>query len=641
MPTRVLRASRLVQNAWIIMAVGLGLILAAMVAIALLALRSDEADRMVTHTVEVQQTSETLLSAIRDAESGQRAYILTGRTEYLEPVDDAEAKIPALLAGMKKLTADNSMQQERLERLAPLIEERMNFIRRTTSVARNGDHDAAVGLIASGEGRKLMDRIVAEMSSFYQTEIDLLRSRQEMSAQLRLWLTTLIVLALLAAIVLAGVLAVATRQAVTGLLSRTRELEIESKLRREAEETLRQAVKMEAVGQLSGGIAHDFNNLLTIIIGNLDTMKRRLVELAKSNVGGEAIAKLETPLDAAMKGAKSSAQLTQRLLAFSRRQALEPDRLDVNRLVSGMLEMLRRTLGSDISIETVLGAGLWPAIVDANQLENVLLNLALNAKAAMPDGGCLTIETANTYLDDAYVRRFGDVKAGQYVVLCVTDTGTGISAEILDQVFDPFFTTKPVGEGSGLGLAMVHGFVKQSGGHVRIYSEVGSGTTVKVYLPRFIGAEEVSAVPAGKTESEQAIPRAKPKEMILLVEDNADVREYARDVLLELGYGVLDAANVQEALRVVAKRPRISLVFTDVVLGDSNGRVLADKVRQIYPGVPLLFTTGYTRNAIVHQGRLDPDVHLLNKPFTQQDLARKVRELIDAAEASHLPQASS
>jgi signal transduction histidine kinase/CheY-like chemotaxis protein len=441
--------------------------------------------------------------------------------------------------------------------------------------------------------------------------------------------------------VLAGVLAAATRQAVTGLLDRTRELEAESKLRQEAEATLRQAVKMEAVGHLSGGIAHDFNNLLTIIIGNLDTMKRRLAELAKSNVAGDAIAKLETPLESAMKGAKNSAQLTQRLLAFSRRQALEPDRVDANRLISGMLEMLRRTLGSDISIETVLGAGLWQSFADAHQLENVLLNLALNAKAAMPTGGCLTIETANTYLDDAYVRRFGDVKAGQYVVLCVTDTGTGIPAEILDQVFDPFFTTKPAGEGSGLGLAMVHGFVKQSDGHVRIYSEVGSGTTVKVYLPRFVGAEEVSAAPAGKTESEAAIPRARPNEMILLVEDNADVREYARDVLLELGYGVLDAASVQEALRIVAKKPRISLVFTDVVLGDSNGRVLADKVRQIYPHLPVLFTTGYTRNAIVHQGRLDPDVHLLNKPFTQQDLARKVRELLDAAEASHLPQAAS
>jgi CheY-like chemotaxis protein len=258
----------------------------------------------------------------------------------------------------------------------------------------------------------------------------------------------------------------------------------------------------------------------------------------------------------------------------------------------------------------------------------------------MPDGGCLTIETANTYLDDGYVRRFGDVKAGQYVVLCVTDTGTGIAKDILDKVFEPFFTTKPPGEGSGLGLAMVHGFVKQSGGHVRIYSEEGRGTTVKIYLPRLIG-EEVGAVPAGKAEGKQAIPRAKPGEMILLVEDSEGVREYARDILLELGYGVIDAANVQEALRAVAKKPHISLLFTDVVLGESNGRVLADKVRQIYPNLPVLFTTGYTRNAIVHQGRLDPDVQLLNKPFTQQDLARKLRELLDGAATPEVAPAAS
>ena len=623
------------------MAIGLGFVLAAAVAVAVLVARSNEADRLVSHTFEVQQEAHNLLGELRTAENGQRGYVLTQNQEYLKPVDAAIAKVPGLVESLRKKTADNPSQQARLDRVEPLIGPRLDVVRRSIELTRQGDRDGAIALVATGRGKDLMEEITVEMQQFDREEKGLLAARQEEAKRLRTWLATLIGLALLAAMVLAGVLAVATRQAVSGLLDRTRELEAESKLRHEAEATLRQAVKMEAVGQLSGGIAHDFNNLLTIIIGNLDTMKRRLAELAKSNVAGDAIAKLETPLESAMKGAKSSAQLTQRLLAFSRRQALEPDRVDANRLISGMLEMLRRTLGSDISIETVLGAGLWPSFADAHQLENVLLNLALNAKAAMPTGGCLTIETANTYLDDAYVRRFGDVKAGQYVVLCVTDTGTGIPAEILDQVFDPFFTTKPAGEGSGLGLAMVHGFVKQSDGHVRIYSEVGSGTTVKIYLPRFIGAEEVSAAPAGKTESDQAIPRAKPNEMILLVEDNADVREYARDVLLELGYGVLDAANVQEALRVVAKKPRISLVFTDVVLGDSNGRVLADKVRQIYPAVPVLFTTGYTRNAIVHQGRLDPDVHLLNKPFTQQDLARKVRELLDAAEASHLPQAAS
>jgi signal transduction histidine kinase/ActR/RegA family two-component response regulator len=629
-----------VQNSWIIMAVGFGLVVVAAIAVALMFARSREADKLVDHTFEVQSTAQTLLSQVQAAENGQRGFLITGDDDYLKRFDGALARVPELLASLRQLTADNQRQQARLDRLEPLVKARFDRIQKSIDLAKQGDRDAAFAVVKAGEGKTLMDDIVAELSAFVKAERDLLAMRQSRSAEIRLWLSLLTGMALVAATLLAVLLAIATRQAVSGLLDRTRELEEESKLRQEAESTLQQAVKMEAVGQLSGGISHDFNNLLTIIIGNLDAMKRQLAKLAGLEPAREIAGKLSKSLDAALRGAQSSAQLTQRLLAFSRRQALEPQRLDLNRLVSGMLEMFRRTLGSDISIETVLGAGLWPTFADGHQLENVLLNLALNAKAAMPDGGCLTIETANTYLDDAYVRRFGDIKAGQYAVLCVTDTGTGIAKDILDKVFEPFFTTKPPGEGSGLGLAMVHGFVKQSGGHVRIYSEEGRGTTVKIYLPRLIG-EEVGAVPAGKAEGKQAIPRAQPGEMILLVEDSEGVREYARDILLELGYGVIDAANVQEALRAVAKKPQISLLFTDVVLGESNGRVLADKVRQIYPNLPVLFTTGYTRNAIVHQGRLDPDVQLLNKPFTQQDLARKLRELLDAAQRSGLAVAAS
>jgi CheY-like chemotaxis protein len=388
---------------------------------------------------------------------------------------------------------------------------------------------------------------------------------------------------------------------------------------------------MEAVGQLTGGNAHDFNNLLTIIIGNLDTMKRQLASHPNPGTASKLSTKLMKTLDSALQGANSAAQLTHRLLAFSRRQALEAARIDMNRLVSSMLDMLRRTLGAEISIETVFAAGLWPAFADAHQLENVLLNLVLNAKAAMPEGGCLTIETANSYLDDAYVRHFGDVDAGQYVVLCVTDTGTGIPKDTLDHIFEPFFTTKSSGEGSGLGLAMVHGFVKQSGGHVRIYSEEGQGTIAKIYLPRLTTAEEVSAVPAAKPIAVAPVPNAKPHETILVVEDNEGVRDYAKAVLEDLGYWVLEAGDAQEALRLVAKKPRIDLLFTDVVLpGSVNGRVLADRLREQYPGLPVLFTTGYTRNAIVHQGRLDAGVQLLNKPYTQQDLARKVRDMLDA-----------
>jgi signal transduction histidine kinase/CheY-like chemotaxis protein len=636
----VLKASRLVQNSWIIMAVGFGLVVVAAIAVGLIFVRSQEADVLVDHTFEVQSTAQTLLSQIQAAENGQRGFLITGDNDYLKRFDGARARVPELVARLRRLTHDNPEQQARLNKLEPLIKARIDRIQRTVDLAKEDDWDAAIDIVKGGEGKALMDEIVAELSAFVKAERDLLAARQNRSAELRLWLSLLIGMALFAATLLAALLAIATRQAVSGLLDRTHELEEESKLRHEAESTLRQAVKMEAVGLLSGGVAHDFNNLLTIIIGNLDTMKRQLAKLADLEPAREIAGKLSKSLDAALRGAQSSAELTHRLLAFSRRQALEPARLDVNRLVAGMLEMLRRTLGSDISIETVLGAGLWPALADAHQLENVLLNLALNGKAAMPDGGCLTIETANTYLDDAYVRSFGDVKAGQYVVVCVTDTGSGIAKDILDRVFEPFFTTKPPGEGSGLGLAMVHGFVKQSGGHVRIYSEEGHGTTVKIYLPRLLQAEEVSAVPAARPIEDTTVPRARQSETILVVEDNGGVRDYAKIVLSELGYRVLEAGDANEALRLLAANS-VDLLFTDVVLpGPMTGRALADKASKMRPGLPILFTTGYTRNAIVHQGRLDADVHLLNKPFTQQDLVRKIRELLDAAQGD-TPRAAS
>jgi signal transduction histidine kinase len=475
----------------------------------------------------------------------------------------------------------------------------------------------------------LINDIREAIAQLIQSESRLLAERQTEAKHERYLLAFLIGFALLAATLLSGLLAAATLQALRDLIARTKELETESKLRQEAESTLFQAQKMEAVGQLTGGIAHDFNNLLTIILGNLDTVRRYVADLAKTGTGAELRAKLTQPIDSAVQGAKSAAQLTQRLLAFSRRQALEPARIDANRLVSGMLDMLKRSLGAEISIETVLGAGVWPTFADPHQLENALLNLALNAKDAMPEGGCLTIETANTYLDQGYVRRFGDVDAGQYVVLCVTDTGTGIPKEILDRVFEPFFTTKGAGHGSGLGLAMVHGFVKQSGGHMRIYSEEGQGTTVKIYLPRLTTAEEVKAAPAGKSADISPVPRARADETVLVVEDNEGVRDYAKEVLQELGYNVLEAGDANQALEVLARARRVDLLFTDVVLpGGTNGRELANQARSAHPTLPVLYTTGYTRNAIVHQGRLDADVELLNKPYTQQDLARKVRDLL-------------
>jgi signal transduction histidine kinase len=628
---RIERANRLLRNSRIIILVGFGLLAIATLALIVGLFRSREADMWVVHTFQVQQTAQALLISTRDAESAVRSYLLSGDGKDLDQFEPSLTDAGSQLKALAELTSDNAVQQNRVQILGTLIQSKDEQLKKCVGLAKSGQRDAALAVINSRDDRQTLAKIRAGIEEVLDTERTYLDLRQAHAAQSRYVLAGLIGLALLTATILAGVLAISTRTAVQGLLERTAELETESKLRQEAEETLRQSQKMEAVGLLSGGIAHDFNNLLTIIIGNLDTMRRALVDAANPGTVAELRSKLTKPVESALKGANSAAQLTQRLLAFSRRQALEPARVDLDRLVSDMIEILHRSLGGDINIETVLGAGLWPTFVDAHQVENVLLNLALNAKAAMPKGGHLTIETANCYLDDAYVERFGDIEAGQYVLLCVSDTGTGIRTEILDRVFEPFFTTKPQGEGSGLGLAMVHGFVKQSGGHIRIYSEPGHGTTVKIYLPRATGDEKVAAVPAGKPARATPTAGARKDETVLVVEDNDGVREYAVEVLEQLGYRVLAASDAKEALRLLSDGKHVDLLFTDIVLpGAITGRVLADQAKDIRPDLRVLYTTGYTRNAIVHQGRLDPDVHLLNKPYTQQSLARKVRDMLDS-----------
>ena len=383
------------------------------------------------------------------------------------------------------------------------------------------------------------------------------------------------------------------------------------------EENLRQSQKMEAVGQLTGGLAHDFNNLLQIVTGNLEIIGRNLPEDAD---------RLRRAVDNAASGANRAAVLTQRLLAFSRRQPLDPKPIDVNVLVGGMSELLRRTLGEPIEIETVLAGGLWRTEADTNQLENALLNLAVNARDAMPAGGRLTIETANSRLDDSYAHGSAEVMPGHYVAIGVTDTGTGMPKETVARVFEPFFTTKEVGRGTGLGLSMVYGFVKQSGGHVTISSEEGQGTTVRLYLPRLLGA-----IPEEAAASETSIPEGSGDEIILVVEDDADVRAYSAEVLRELGYRVLAAEDGASALQLLQRQRGVDLLFTDVVLpGGMTGRELADAARGQQPDLKVLFTSGYARDAIVHNGRLDPGVALIGKPFTYVDLAAKVRDVLDA-----------
>ncbi|HEX3430462.1 MAG TPA: response regulator [Rhizomicrobium sp.] len=392
--------------------------------------------------------------------------------------------------------------------------------------------------------------------------------------------------------------------------------------RRAAEERARQTQKMEAIGQLTGGVAHDFNNLLTIIMGNLETLQRTL---SSPDVSVE---RLKRSAENSMHGARRAASLTQRLLAFSRQQPLDPRPVDLGRLITGMSDLLRRTLGEQITIETVLGGGLWFAYADPNQLELSILNLAVNARDAMPDGGKLTIETANVHLDEAYAAGQAEVLPGQYAMIAVTDNGCGMTPETKARAFDPFFTTKDIGQGTGLGLSQVYGFAKQSGGHVKIYSEAGEGTTIKLYLPRVHYAAE--------SAEEQVVAEAGTGggETILVAEDDPNVRSYSCETLSELGYRVIEAENAKDALRQLQNNPDIRLLFTDIGLpGGMNGRQLADEVRKRRPDIGTLFTTGYARNAIVHNNRLDPGVELITKPFTQAALSAKLRDMLDARRA--------
>ncbi len=393
--------------------------------------------------------------------------------------------------------------------------------------------------------------------------------------------------------------------------TRTRELMV-------AEEALRQSQKMEAVGQLTGGIAHDFNNLLTGITGSLELLGIRIAQGRLNDVERYSLA--------AQGAAKRAAALTHRLLAFSRRQTLDPKPTDVNRLVGGIEDMVRRTVGPEVEVEVVASVGLWATLVDPHQLENALLNLCINARDAMPGGGRLTIETANRWID-ARTARERELDAGQYVSLCVSDTGTGMTPDVIAKAFDPFFTTKPLGLGTGLGLSMIYGFARQSGGHVRIYSEVGEGTNVCIYLPRHFGEAEDTETVAEHSEAQ----RANAGETVLVVDDEPTVRMLVMEVLEELGYAAIEAADGVSGLKLLQSDIRIDLLVTDVGLpGGMNGRQMADAARVGRPDLKILFITGYAENAVVGNGHLDPGMHVMTKPFAMEALATRIKDLIVA-----------
>ncbi len=589
------------------------LALAGLAAIAAVAIAS-RADQWSAHSLLVRQAESRLFSAVQDAETGQRGYLLTGDLDYLTPYTQAQLDLPALRARLRDLTRDNPGQQATLDRVYPLIDAKMAELARTVALANDGHADQAIAIVRTNQGRDLMHRIRTQIDDFDVAEVKLLDSREQQARQLSGTLDVTVPIAVALAAILAFLLTRAAGRYEVELEARNQSLAAEMARRQQIETQLRQAQKMEALGQLTGGVAHDFNNMLAVIVGNLDILLRRLPPDEP---------RLRASAENALTGANRAASLTQRLLAFSRLQPLDPKPTDINKCVSDMSEMLRRTLGETVVVETVLGGGLWRAFVDSPQLESALLNLCVNARDAMSAGGKLTLETSNASLDQAYADTHAEVAPGQYVLVAVTDTGGGMTPEVMSKAFDPFFTTKGVGAGTGLGLSQVHGFLKQSKGHLKLYSEVGVGTTVKLYLPRDMSGKVAEA--KARSLSAAAIEQ---RFTVLVVEDDAGVRQVAIGALRELGFNVVEADSGAVALERLGEHPQVSVMLTDVVMPVMDGRRLVEAALTQRPDLRVLYMTGYTRNAIVHNGMLDAGTRLLTKPFTVDELGRELRAIL-------------
>jgi signal transduction histidine kinase/CheY-like chemotaxis protein len=682
----------------------------------------------VQHTYEVLGALRDLEIAVREAESSQRGYLLTGRDNFLKSYDSALSHSSILLGDLERLTADNPSQQNRLQTLIPAWERRSQQFAQTIQARQDKGLQGVIEVMGATTGRETMVAIEATLTALTAEEQRLLTQRLEATESRGEWvqrlviaMTAIVILALLWAARLlnqayarsygaeheqrtlaerlrASLDSLSQGVGVFGPAQKLRHwnkcfqilldlpaamvrtdtpyaafvehlasagdplLETEEQIaqgpttsgdpivyerthpnghqleirrtptpdsgfvltisdmtqRVQSEAVLRESQKMQAIGQLTGGIAHDFNNLLTVIQGNLELAR---IKLEPQN---PLVSHIERSLWAAQRGGA----LTGQLLAFARKQALAPAPIDLSAALPDLVPLLRRTLGEHIDVRFVDSAGLWPAMADAAHLESAVLNLALNARDAMPGGGRLTIELANKVLDEQYARAHSEVVPGDYVMVAVSDTGHGMTPEVAARVFEPFFTTKSDGRGTGLGLAMVFGFVKQSGGHVKIYSEPGEGTSVKMYLPRALATAKPSMQRSG-------VPADLPhgSATILVVEDEAGVREVAVAILRSLDYRVLEASDGEEGQQVFgAHAADIDMLLTDVVLpGNVRGRELAERITAIRPQVKVLFMSGYTENSIVHHGRLDDGVQLLGKPFKREQLARKVAEILGAA----------
>lgn len=591
--------------------------------------RQVAAQTWVEHTLYVRTALLQTLSTLQDAETGQRGFLLTGNETFLEPFRHADRTIGERLGALERAVFDNEEQMLRLKRLRSIITDRLAALQKR--IEERGAMPDATLADRLKIGKRLMDEARSIIAEMLAKEERLLTTR---NAEMR-WTVTSTQIGVAGALLSAALLGWATlkdrQRQVAELQTANVALRIalkqaaeESERRERAEGQLRQSQKMQAVGQLTGGLAHDFNNMLAVIVGCLNLLKRKM---ARGEIDKDSL------IDKAMECVDRAAALTHRLLAFSRQQPLAPQTVDANKLVGGMAEMIRRTLGESINVETVLASGVWRIHVDPNQLESAILNLAVNARDAMNDEGKVTIETSNAYIDDNYAREHAEVKEGQYVLVAVSDSGTGMPPEIIAKAFEPFFTTKGPGKGTGLGLSQVFGFVKQSGGHIKIYSELGQGTTVKIYLPRFVGEGEVAG-PRREPSAAGMAFRGSLETLILVVEDEDRMRSIAVAMFKDLGYSVLAAANAVEALALINANPDIDLLFTDIVMPDMNGRALAEEALRRRPDLKIVFTTGFSRNAVIHNGVLDRGVNFLPKPFSIEQLAQKVSAVLGVMETT-------
>lgn len=581
--------------------------------------RSEE---WVRHTLSVENQITQLWSSVQSAETQQRAYLITRRSGYLENFRASLESIAAQQAELSEMTSDSPVQRRAIAKLRPQLRGRVDALNLGISKLGTEGFAAAAEHTASGTGSAYMEAVKAALAEIRSEEDRLLADRQRQAARLRSWLQIALSVGFVGLI---GLMAYALRDSSARFraLEQSRDeldnaygvLRGEVAHREQIEAQLRQLHKMEAIGQLTGGIAHDFNNMLSVVIGSIELAMRRLTNRPE---------KAADALRTAQEGAQRAASLTARLLAFARQTPLEPSVVDPNKLVINMSELLRRTIGEPIEIETVLTGGVWHTEIDAHQLENAILNLCVNARDAMPDGGKLTIETSNAFLDETYAALHTEVTAGQYVLVSITDNGSGMPPEVIEKAFDPFFTTKGVGKGTGLGLSQVFGFVKQSGGHIKIYSEIGEGTSVKIYLRRSFARRESQEAQLFDAESCQAPFDA----LVLLVEDDDQVRSLTQEILRELGYRVVTAVNGAEALEKLESLDGVDVLLTDIVMPGMSGRELADKAQAKHGAIRILYMTGYTRNAIVHNGVVDAGVNFIQKPFGPDQLGRRMIEVL-------------